>query len=64
MGASTLEGEKVVGEQPHNYHMAVRIVVLCVNIPVFSGGDSDLESTVHSPKSQFPASQQHSQGQG
>lgn len=29
--------------------MAVKIVLLCVNIPVFPGGDSDLQSTVHSP---------------
>ena len=68
MEAYTLEDEKVIGKGlscslgPLNYHMAVRIVVLCVNIPVFSGGDSDLESTVHSPKRQFLASQQHIQG--
>lgn len=63
MEAYTLEDEKVIGKGlscslgPLNYHMAVRIVVLCVNIPVFSGGDS-----VHTPKRQFLASQQHIQG--
>jgi len=70
-GACTLEDGKVVGKglfcslEPLNYRTAVRIVMLCVNIPVFSGGDSDLESTVHSPRSRFLASQPpHTQGQG
>lgn len=68
MGAYTLEDEKAVGKglsyslRPLNYHIVVRIVLLCVNSPVFSGGDSDLETTVHSPKSRFLASQQHTQG--
>lgn len=34
-----------------NYHMAVRTALLCVNTSVFSRGDSDLESTVHSHRS-------------
>lgn len=63
----TLEDEEVAGKglssslQPLNYHMAVRIAVFCVNIPVFSGGDSDPESTVHSLESRFPALPQHTQ---
>lgn len=46
MGAYTLEDEEVIGKglssslRPLNYHMAVRIAVFCVNIPVFSGGHS------------------------
>lgn len=42
--------------------MAVRIAVFCVNIPVFSPGDSDLESTVQSLESRFLALRQHTQG--
>lgn len=67
-GACAPEDEKVVGKglccrlRPlNNYHMAVKIVLLCVNIPVFPGGDSDLESTVHSP---VLASQKHTRGWG
>lgn len=60
MGAYTLEDKEVVGKGlscslgPLNYHMAVRIVVLCVNIPFFSQGDSDLESTVQQPQEPVP----------
>lgn len=70
MGAYTLEDEEVTGKglssslRPPNYHMAVRIAVFCVNIPVFSRGDSDLESTVHRLESCFLALRQHTQGQG
>lgn len=68
-GAFALEAEKVVGKSlscslgPLNYHMAIRIVVCCVNIPVFSRRNFDIESTVHSPKTWFLASQQHIQGE-
>lgn len=70
VGAYTPEDEEVIGKglssslRPLNYHMAFRIAVFCVNIPVFSGQYSDLESTVHSLESCFLALREHTQGQG
>lgn len=69
-GAYALEDEKVVGKslscslKPPNYHMAIRMVVRCVNTPIFPGRNFDTGSRVHSPKPWFLASQQHIQGGG